>query len=50
MPPNKDSKYLVFEDVLLDSSSVDKTRDDLDTNAMLDKFPQNVGTMSGDTA
>ena len=50
VPPNKDSKYLVFEDVLLDSSSVDKTRDDLDTNAKLDKFPQNVGTMSGDTA
>ena len=50
VPPNKDPKYLVFEDVLLDSSSVDKTRDDLDTNAKLDKFPQNVGTMSGDTA
>lgn len=50
VPPNKDSKYLVFEDVLLDSSSVNKTRDDLDTNAKLDKFPQNVGTMSGDTA
>ncbi|KAL0010683.1 hypothetical protein SO802_005791 [Lithocarpus litseifolius] len=53
VPPNKDPKYLVSEDVLLGSSSVDRTKDDLDTNAELDKskvdkFPQNVGTMSGD--
>lgn len=53
VPPNKDPKYLFSEDVLLDSSSVDKTKDDLDTNAELDKskvdkFPQSVGTMSGD--
>ncbi|XP_030947678.1 uncharacterized protein LOC115971784 [Quercus lobata] len=53
VPPNKDLRYLVSEDVLLGSSSADKTKDDLVTNAELDKskvdkFPQNVGTMSSD--
>ena len=53
MPPNKDPRYLVSKDVLFGSSSADKTKDDLVTNAELDKskvdkFPQNVGTMSRD--
>ena len=53
VPPNRDPKYLVFKDALLGSSSADKTKDYLDTNAefdksKVDKFPQNVRTMSGD--